>query len=412
MMFPARIFALLLVAAGMFWGAAPASAQFSGDEIHDRTWNYSSRYFFKVLSFRMPWRWEDTWRSAESGYLIELGSVLTDEFFIRQEAKITQRPADWLRVRFHYKQAEDFDSRFRKHRVDLEYPVWDRLFPAVFTEVDPFKEWIDLGLKLHGSLPGLYRGSVGLTLVDAVYNRKAKEGKYGILPLALEHESHFVVVPNRFVVSLSTSNDFPLLLDLPSESMEVRFCRNRLAMFAGVQLDQGWEFRIEVSAEWMRRFRNFDKYTPLDPRTQRFRRDAGHGRVEVVRIWTRSDRFSETITAGFQWLQILETWMYANDHVEDRRLWKRDFVFYGSWKHRLWSPVYGRVKVLFGTLEHDDHYTNQAVRNHEKNHPFAAKIGYFVGFQFAPGVDIAMFAHFEADVVEFGGGGVTAIIVF
>ncbi|MHC4597807.1 MAG: hypothetical protein ACYS47_02265 [Planctomycetota bacterium] len=407
------LLSLLLLAAALAW-AGRARAEFRGDEIHDRRWNYSSRYFFKVLSFRMPWRWDEAWRAAGSGYRIELGSVMTDAFYIAQEAKLSHQSADWLRFGFLYSQAEDFDTRFKRHRIDIEFPAWPRLTPSIFTEVDPFKEWIDLGLGVTGTVPGIYRGTAAFTLVDAVFNRKAKAGRYEKPPFTVAHESHFVVIPERVVVGWSATVDLPLVLDLlPTEEMVVRFRRTRLALFAKAQWDPGWEFRFETGAEWMRRKRNFDLLLSApDARTQRFRRDAGHARMEVTKLWTHPGGFEETITLGFQWIQMQEIWRYPHDPIEDRRLWKRDFCFYGSWRHRLSGPLYGRVHLLFGTLEHDDKYTNQPLSRHEKYHPFASRVGYSVGFWFPPGMDIAAFVYFVPDLAMFGGGGVNAILVF
>jgi hypothetical protein len=350
----------------------------------------------------------------DTGYRIELGSVLTDEFFINHEAKLGHRAADWLRFRFQYTEGEDFDTRFKRHRIDIEFPAWPRLVPGVYSEIDPFKEWIDVGLAVTGSLPGLYHGTARFTLVDAVYNRKGKGGRYEKLPFTFAHESHLEVVPGKAVVGLRATVDFPLVFDLvPTEEMVVRFRRTRLTVFAKVQWDRGWEFRFETGAEWMRRKRNFDLLLPgPDARTQRFRRDAGSARVEVVKVWTHPGAFEETITVGFQWIQIQEIQRYPHDPIEDRTLWKRDFAFYGSWRHRLYGPLYGKVHLLFGTLHHDDHYTNQPLVYHEKTHLFAAKVGWSLGFWFPPGVDIAIFAFFEPDVAEFGGGGVNAMLVF
>lgn len=81
---------------------AGAGAQFRGDEAEDRNWDYSPRYFFEVLSFRMPWRWERTWESRDDGYRIELGSVDTDEFWVRQEARLRRPLAEGIAIRFSF----------------------------------------------------------------------------------------------------------------------------------------------------------------------------------------------------------------------------------------------------------------------------------------------------------------------
>jgi hypothetical protein len=400
-----------------------ARAEFRGDEIEDRTWNYSSRYFFKVLVFEMPWRWEGVWRGEENGYRIELGSVMTDEFYIYQEAKLAQVPANWLRLGFRYYQEEDFDARFQRHRIEAEFFPHGQVRPGVYAEVDPFKEWLDVGAKVHGLLPNLWEGWLALTLVDAVYNRKGAEGTYEKVPITLAHASRVFLIPGHLSVDLACTLDLPLTLDLPDDGFVFRFQRSRWSAGVAAEWKPGWELRFRIGAEWAYKKRNYEAYTPPDPKTNRFDRDAGFARVEAVRFWKRPEGFEEGFTAGFRWFQLFERWRYPHMAVNDRRLWKRDFVGYGTARLIVSSPLYMEGKIFVGRLEHLDHYTHQPDLGRERYYPCAVRIGYFLGFWFAHGVEIVPFLYVEGRfertdagifvfATEFGGGGVNAIITF
>ncbi|GEM_PF-3527081 len=406
---PATVFAVVAVFVLL---AGSASAQLTHDDFEDRTWNYSSRYFFEVLSFSSPLRWDALWDEDRTGYRLDLGSVLTDEFWIRQEAQLVQDLDEWLLFRFSFLQAEDYDARTLRHRIEIEGPAWRGIRPAVFTELDPFKEWIDLGIGVSGRWPGVWEGSLSFTLVDAVFNRKAKERSYEKPPLYLEHDSSFWIVPSAVKAGFFVSFDTPMILDDAAEKVEYRFKRLRLGFRADAEPAEAWGIHLEASGEWTYKKRNRDAYTPPDPETRRFRRDAGRLRLEGERTWTRPDGFEEAVGAGFQWIELHEVWRTLHDRVEDRTLFKRDFAVYGRTRILLASPLYMILDLFLGNIRHDNHFHHHPEDDHRRTHRLGAKVGLYLGFWFGPGLEIAAFAHFEPDLLEFGGGGVNATLTF
>jgi len=405
--------------------ASPALAEFHPDDVSDRNWDYSARYFFDAFSFRAPLRWDAEWERAENGYRIELGSVVTDEFYILQHAKLTQHPADWLSVRFRYRQTEDFDARTQRHAVGVGFQALPRLRIEPFTELDPFKEWIDLGLRLHGLAPGLGEGNLSFTIVDAVYNRKAKQGIYRKRPYSLSHDSVFFIVPDRVWMGLDVSVDFPLVLELPDDGLLFRFRRTRASLLTVAELSPGLELRLEAGAEWTRKHRNYDLFSASGPdaRTVSFDRQAGWGRIEGARVSKKPDGFEEVYTAGLRWMQLFERWRYAHAQTEDRILWKRDFVLYGSARRLLSDPLYIKTALFAGRVEHDDHFVNHNADDYHRFHPACLRLGLYLGLWFGPGLDITPFFYLDGYSTklttggygfrfEFGGGGVNAVLAF
>lgn len=418
-----RILAAWGLVLAVLGAAGPAFAQFRGDEIDDRDWDYSSRYFLEVFSFEMPLRWDAWWEGAGNGYRIELGSVLTDEFWVIQEAKLSQKPADWLELRFRFRQAEDFDGRFVRHQVEMRGPVWEpfpddlslSITPAVTVEVDPFKEWIDAGARVFVEWGRFYRGHFTLTLVDAVFNIKAKEAEYDETPLFAAHESVFAPLP-ELRLGFRLEVDEPLRLrffdDALDETFVFRFRRSRLAFRADAEPRPGWSCHLETGVELAYKKRDRNPPGGPDPESDRFRRDVPFLRFEAERTRTRSDGFEENVLVGFRYQQILETWRHPFAPERDRTLFKRDFALYASAKFRLEKPLYLKLSLHLANLRHDDHFHNDALSGHRRYHHVAAKVGIHIGFFFAPGVEIAPFAYFEPDTAEFGGGGVNAVLVF
>lgn len=413
----------LLLALALLALSGAARAEFHPEEIEDRSWDYSPRYFFDVLSFRNPLRWQEAWDRSLHGYRMELGSVVTDEFHLLQEARVVETPADWLRVGFSFLEGEDFDARFRRTRLEAGFAPAPGLEAGLYTEVDPFKEWIDLGFAASGEIPGLWRGRMGLTLVDAVFDRKADAGGYGSPPLALNLDSTLIRPGGGAYANLEATVDFPLELDLPDDRLVFRFRRTRLGFRAGAEPAPGWELRLSARTEWTRKHRNHDAYDPGDARSARVRRDAAEATLEGVRAWRRDDGFEETVAAGIHWFQILESWDFGNDPAGDRRLWKRDFVLYGSAKALLSPPLYAEGALYLGRIEHDDHFHAHPGDDFETFHPLALRLGFRLGFWFGQGMEIVPFFYLKGAFTRrsggrfpfeaaFGGGGVNVQLLF
>ncbi len=147
--------ALYLSAAALLTFCAPAisAAQdmidvFRGEEIDDRDFVYDQGHFLNVLSYEIDPEWEKTFEFSRNGHLLTAGTLDDQEIWIHQQLKLQPQLTEKLSYRFHFQQAEDFESRYVRFLLEAEYaihPNWKISIP--FTPL-PQKDSLDLGIGL------------------------------------------------------------------------------------------------------------------------------------------------------------------------------------------------------------------------------------------------------------------------
>lgn len=405
---------LLLCALLLLGAAAPARAQFRGDERFPRAFAYNSEYFFQSESFEYPTWWDEAWAWGDTGYRMTLGSVKTDEFYLRQEGKLSYPLLSWLRAGYRYVEDEDYDGRYRRHLVRMDAAPFPWARAAAFAELSSFKEWIDLGLELRALAPGRASARLALTFVDATFNRKAGElGNYERKPYSLLAEVR-VIEGAGFHALVRLEADLPLRLNDREEGFVFGFERYRAALETRAVLLPRLTLRFLFEGETCRKRWEYASYTdpgdPPDPREERFGREAFEARCDLV--WRLGVTTDHLVSAGLWIRQLREAHRHPHDAVEDVRLTKRDAAFYLRVRWDAGLGFFFLPALYVGPVWHRRHYTHDPGRDDERSVPLNSKINLAAGFRFSEHAVLLGSLSFALDRAEFDGGQASFVLSF
>lgn len=236
--------------------AAPATAQFRGDEIEPRKYKMNDDHFISIFSYRSRltyrWQWGDAglahrrwwWSSPAVGYDITAGSLTNDDLYVSQQAIVRLPFSDHLTGEYRFVEEEDLDQRYERSEVevlvrllrpDLRLPLTDTigrtpddgLFFGGLGVLDGFKENVDIGLVLG------WRGERLAVRVDAIrpdffYNGKAElQSEYTSDPLTLRTRLGALLLDGDLELLAWLADDLPFRLTFPIPD-DVSFRRHRL----------------------------------------------------------------------------------------------------------------------------------------------------------------------------------------
>ncbi|MCA8925462.1 MAG: hypothetical protein KDD82_26880 [Planctomycetes bacterium] len=248
-------------------GARVGRAEFRGDELEPRGFEYHDEYFISYLSFRprLSYRWQ--WRDAAIGYATTVGSLRATEFYLDQRVRLRIPFSDELTGEYRLIQTEDYDARYTRNEVEVVVrafrparlaplsqtlgftPMPDGLFFGATAELQAAKEFVDVGGVL-----GYATANSGIRLdvvrPDVLYNEKNDEnGEFTEAPTTVRLSARSDLPESMVRVRAWASYDLPLQLSLPQRDGGLVF-RYRQFTAGGAVFWEPWQgFRVDLEVQ-------------------------------------------------------------------------------------------------------------------------------------------------------------------
>jgi hypothetical protein len=396
---------LLLLFQGLGSAQSWNRAVFRGDEIEPRDFTFNDEYFLNLLSYR-PWPdMLSAWSASEVGYLLTVGSVRSDEFYLHQEAKIHHPVMEGFRFHYDLLQHEDFDSRYLRQRPALVFPVHPSWTLYALGEGQALKEDNDLGVgAFYHPGPG-HRWEVQFTAVDFSED-KGKEGRhfrrdaYGVL---LKNE---IPLGEDLSVGSGIELQLPLTLVDPGEDLRFRFHKRLYDGFLRWRTGEQSELVLEVSAEAAGKE---SEYTAPAPADQRLDRNAFRSGMEYR--FNLEEPFPARCRTGFDYFHFRERSRFPGSAISDEKLERNEFTLYGALSYALGGRCYFRPALYIDYVSHNRLFPMDNFRNDRFN-GIQSKLSTALEIRFKETVRLVINPNLDLDQMNWGGGNVQFIALF
>ncbi len=388
-------------------------AVFRGDEIEPRDYDFNEEYFLNLMSYRLAPDWEDLWNESDKSYLLTVGSVRSDEFYIRQELKLHLDVTDGLRFHYDLLQDEDFDTRFLRHRAGLVYAFNETWSGYAFGEGTSLKEDNDVGAGV------VFRAGVHdwcelqLTAVDfneakGKENRRFRRDAYGAL---LRNE---ISLSEKIYIGAGVELQMPMKLIDPGEDVEFRFRKGIYEGWLGWRIGDESRLRFFLSAGDTGKESDYITPPPSDQRLHRNTFRAGaecqwRSRLPLAVGVGREDLAGWR--AGCEFFHFRERSLFPDSALLGEIHERDEFTMYGGVSFEMWEKVFLKPALYVDYVSQIERYPKQPVKN-DRSSGIQAKLSGMAEIRFSRKVRLVINPNIDLDQMNWGGGNVQFIALF
>jgi hypothetical protein len=381
-------------------------AVFRDDEIEPRDFSYNNEYFLNIHSYQPAPDWESMWERGERGYLISVGSVRSDEFYLRQELKFHVPISESFGFHFDLLEDEDFDTRFLRNRVAVTFAPHEEWTIYALGEGTSAKEDNDIGIGTIHSSDTLGMWEIQLTAVD--FNEdKGKQGR------EFRDDAYGLLVRNRISLSenltLGGGIDYqlPMTLKEPVETLEFRFDKRQYHGWLRWRTGEESSLRLSVNGEVTSK--NTQYQNPAPPSDQKLSRNALKSNVEFMWRW---ERFHDArCYLGFQYFHYWERSRFPEQQQDSIKEERDEFTFYGGPSIEVFDQTFFKPTFFLDYVSRNILIPSDAARNDRYN-GFQGKLSFICEFRFKDTVRLVVHPALDLDKLNWGGGNVQFIAFF
>lgn len=445
-----RVSRLSLYLGLLLAAVAPTSAraEFRGDEIGPREFDYNDEYFLNLYSYRprlthrWAWgnaaspRWRWFWGNTAVGYDVTAGSTRSDELYLHQEAIVRLPWSNHITGEYRFIESEDYDTRYRRNEVELLFrffrpdyslplldtlgrtPHEDGLFFGGQGLLDAEKENADIGWVLG------WRGDwLGVRLdyinVDYWFNEKNDRlAEYTAGPGTLRAKVGALFLEGDLELLAWYEDDLPTTLELPEEGpLRFGFRQQEVGFAARWLVTPGVRADVQAWAERTRERRRSSQAAELNDDVDR----------EALRVWLAgevdvppllgagSSRVRDVVLLGAH-LHHLDEETVGIVTAPDMTIRRGEAFAEVGYVMGLptFDPeyVFGlRVQTQNGFVSMRD--VRPAEGKHTVTERFLSKLGLGLEVVFREGLGLAFFQFtFRMDQMTFGGGNAQIMMRF
>jgi len=379
---------LILAAFLLLASRAPAQDMidvFRGDEIDDRTFEYKRDYFLDVLAFQFDPLWEKLWDSTDSAYRGNAGSLDSKTIWIHQEAKLRPELDGFASYRFHFLQAEDFDSRFVRFTFEPDFEVHENLRIGVPLQILQEKSGMDLGLALQYQGPGIRYLKLSYIATDPFFNDSTDQNR------KFDKNSGTVAFQGNIEpwkplwIKWTVGRILPLTWKINDLLYTFDFERLYYRSIAQINLGESSDLFFWLSGEQTSKDKIYDPALAfLD---NHLGRNAVTARTEFRR------RFgSKQLKGGLQYFRLRENDVLINNVTNTNFLRRREYAGYLGFETQLDEgvSVFGKERIslfanfLVSAVNNQDLFLNAPAIS-SINETYLSKLHFGAKLQFRPG---------------------------
>jgi len=402
---------LLLPCAFLAFSATPLAAQswnravFRGDEIDPRDFEFNPEYFMNVRSYSFAPDWEEAWQGSDKGYRLTVGSVRSDEFYLKQQVKLHLDVTE--KVRFHYDllQDEDYDTRYLRHRAALVLPVHDNWSVYGLAEGTAYKEDNDLGAGAIYTRGPHNWWELQLTGVD-FNEEKGMDGRH------FSKDAYGLLAMNEIPVSESVfiggGIEFQLPMTMVDQGEDIEFHFDKKLYDAYLGWRAGGETEVRVFAGGERTGKNSDYFVD-NASDQRLDRHSFGGGAEV--LWRSDTPWEADYRAGACYFHFRERSLFPGDTAEDQKHERNEHTLFCGLTVQLQDDLFFRPMIFADYVSQNELFRNDPHRNDRYN-GFQGKVSATLEFRFSDTARLTINPNLDLDEVNWGGGNVQVMILF
>jgi hypothetical protein len=396
---------LLLLSGGLGSAQSWNRAVFRGDEIEPRDFSFNDEYFLNLLSYR-PWPdWQSIWAGSERGYLLTVGSVRSDEFYLYQAAKLHLDVAEGVRFHYDLLEHEDLDSRYLRHRPTLAFPFHEQWTVYAFGEGGPVKEDNDVGVGAIFHPGPHHRWELQLTGVD--FNEaKGKEGRRFSQDAYAALLKNEIPISEKVRVGSAVELQLPLTLVDPGENLTFRFKKRLYEGYLRWRTGDRSELFFDLSAEDTGKDTRYSSLTPTD---QRLSRNAFRANMEY-RFYMETPLAADC-RLGFDYFHFRERNLFPEDPLTRNKLERNEYTLYGGLSIELSERFLFRPALYVDYVSHNRLFPEDEIRNDRFN-GIQSKLSTALEIRFKETIRLAINPNLDLDQMNWGGGNVQLIALF
>lgn len=402
---------LLLLAAFLVLSGVTLEAQswnravFRGDEIDPRDFEFNKEYFLNLTSYRVAPDWEELHKANDRAYLVNVGSVRSDEFYLYQDLKVHLDVNEKARFHFDFLQHEDFDTRFLRNRVGLVFPLHENWSAFASGEGTSFKEDNDIGAGV------IYRRGLHdwwelqITAVDfserkGKNDRRFSKDPYGLL---LRNE---IPLSDKIFIGTGVELQLPMTLVDPGEDLEFHFDKGLCDAYVRWRLGETEEVRFFVAAEETEKQTEYES-TPIDD--QKLSRHSFRGGAEYY--WRSDVPIEADYHVGCHYFHFRERSLFPGESVEDERHRRDESTVYGGLAIEIMDDVFLRPALYVDYVSQIELFNNNPRRN-DRYHGIQSKLSGLVEIRFEDTIRLTINPNLDVDQMNWGGGNIQFIAIF
>ncbi|MHC4944645.1 MAG: hypothetical protein ACYTG7_16625 [Planctomycetota bacterium] len=381
-------------------------AVFRDDEKEPRDFSYNDEYFLNLHSYQPAPDWESMWESGERGYLISLGSVRSDEFYLRQEVKFHGPISESFGFHFDLLQDEDFDTRFLRNRVAVTFTPHEEWTIYALGEGTAAKEDNDIGIGTIHSSDALGMWEVQLTAVD--FNEdKGQQGR------EFRDDAYGLLVKNRISLSENLSlgggidYQLPMTLVEPVETLKFRFDKRQYHGWLRWRTGDESSLRLAVKGEVTSKNTQYQR--PAPPSDQRLNRNAFKSNMEFMWLWEQF--YDARCYLGFQYFHYWERSRFPEQQQDSIKEERDEFTFYGGPSIEIHEQVFFKPTFFLDYVSRNLLLLADPSRNDRYN-GFQGKLSGIFELRFKDTVRLVIHPALDLDKMNWGGGNIQFIAFF
>lgn len=297
---------------------------FRGDEIDDRNFRYNESYFLNILSFDHDMALEREWDFVPSGYRGTAGSLHSKGIYLDQDLKLGSAVDERLSFRVHFRQAEDFDSRYERFVFEPEYKLNENWSLTVPLQVMSEKDDLDLGISAIYRAPSIHYLKWSYVGQNALFNSET-EGtrKFQRNPGTFAFQGSVEPAPGAWL-KWTIGDTLPLKWEVDDRQFDFEFRRFYYRVLNQIALDTDSDLYFSVWGEQAGKSRNF--VSGFDSQDSRLNRSVIRFRAEF------RERFCcIQARAGVQYFAARENEHLLNNPAESQFLRRREYSAFLGW---------------------------------------------------------------------------------
>jgi hypothetical protein len=377
---------------------------FRGDEVDDRNFEYDAEYFLNVLSFRHLTSADEVWTAHRQGYRLALGSVTNDEFFLDQEVKADAQLGTPLTLHYRFVQAEDYGSRYVRNLVGLSVRVSNVLSVYGFTQLNGFKEDIDVGGGLLVTTKPV-QINLGVVFPQAFLNTKSQDdASFEEQAVGLGAVVRVALQP-RWSLAVRIFQQLPLELRQPQEELTFEFRR----LVFGARLT----YRINPTSmlSWRLDGEDTEKQRRFSERMRQDDAQLTRFALRSTLVYTRTWQHGHVLDVGVFVHRLDEPTRFANTPFRSVDRERTEVLFFGQFAWRVWDDLFV-VPAFFGGVVNAVDHRPTSVLPDRGGDSVQAKLNLGVAYHLSDRAQLRLQATFDLDQQRFGGAGAVLVATF
>ncbi len=388
----------------MVIGAMPrtAYALYRGDEVEFRDFKIGSTYFINRLIIDPEPDALERFRIATNAFIGAAGSLTRADLHLWQDLKIHQPLGGPLSLKLRYLHDRDFDAKYQRFSMGLEYRVTPEWAVELIGEPLPDKELADIGGAIsYAGERAEWRAQwlfVDFTFDDKNRDDARMDRRAGNLQLDARYQT-----TRTLTLGIRADLDFPLRLINPEESFRFDMEKYRAGAETWWRPSEAELVYGVLEGEYARKRR--DGLQSQDRQAFTTARDFLLARIEYRRRVALDARWR----LGAQYVQLEEDNRFLFSPDDTLLLDRHDRMLYVG---RSW-PLRDRVRfdsMLIGNVIDSKERRADPARDHIVDR-FQLEVAGSLVFH-GPGYQIELGPSLHMDAARFGGGFVKAYAEF